>query len=415
MSDLKYRLQRQRQKIHVPTKTDHLSNRSLIFRINWFNCSFVFGLPLLALYGLCTLRQFVWQTWLWAAIFYLWSGLGITAGYHRLWSHASFTASKPLAIFLMIGGSGALQRSIQWWCLLHRAHHRWTDTELDPYNAQRGFFYSHVGWLLLDKIRIKKHVNIQDLRDDPIARWQHKNFDWFGPFIGFVFPTLVAYLFCNGDVYGGFYIAGVLRVVLIHHATYSINSLAHILGSKTFDDTISARDSIITSLCTLGEGYHNFHHEFPHDYRNGIKWWNYDPTKWFIYAMKCLGAAHDLNRFPANEIEKGELDMIEKRLIQRKQGVTYGLDIASLPMWTKHQFELETNKAKKNSRILIIASGIVYDATQFVDRHPGGEAIITQRHGNDVTKDFNGNVYNHTNAARNLMSHLRIARIKDLN
>lgn len=145
----------------------------------------------------------------------------------------------------MFGGCGALQGSVQWWSLLHRAHHRWTDTDSDPYNAQRGLFYSHVGWLLLDKIGIKGHIQMDDLIRNPLIRWQHRHFAVIGPLISFVFPTFIAWL-CWGDTYGGFFIAGALRQLFVHHATWCVNSLAHYLGETTFDDTISPRDHFIT-------------------------------------------------------------------------------------------------------------------------------------------------------------------------
>ena len=95
----------------------------------------------------------------------------------------------------MIGGSCAFQGSAKWWCLLHRAHHRWTDTDNDPYNAQRGFWYAHFGWIILDSIKVNDHVCIDDLKIDPIIKWQHLNIRWFCPFMSFIFPTLIAYIF----------------------------------------------------------------------------------------------------------------------------------------------------------------------------------------------------------------------------
>eukprot|EP01084_Bolivina_argentea_P309969 536226_1 len=415
MSDPKARLRRERsQKLFDKSflRDDHLSHQSIFERINWLNCTIVFGIPLIALYGVCTIREFVWQTWAWSFVYYLWCGLGVTAGYHRYWSHNSYSCSWFLQIFLMFGGTGALQGSIKWWSLLHRAHHRYTDTESDPYNSMRGFFYAHVGWLLLDNIRVDAHVDVEDLRSNKMVRWQHNNYHWFGPFMALILPTLIGYWFC-GDIRGGFYIIGALRLLFVHHATWCINSVAHYWGTATFDDTISPKDSILTGLLTLGEGYHNFHHEFPHDYRNGIHWWDYDPTKWFINLFSHFGVTYDLNKFPENEIIKGELDMIEKDLMLQKSKINYGVDIDTLPIWTKEEFEKE-NKNGKGKRILIIVSDIVYDCTDFVknNKHPGGRSIIIQRKGKDVTQDFNGTVYNHTNAARNLMSHLRIAKKK---
>eukprot|EP01083_Nonionella_stella_P086854 241486_1 len=415
MSDLKYRERRQKSQTEFVksfVREDHLVQRPWWSRINKLNCIIVFGVPMLALYGLCTIKTFVWQTWVWTFLFYLWTGLGITAGYHRLWSHGSWKCNKILETMLMIGGTGALQGSVKWWCLLHRAHHRWTDTDSDPYNSERGFWYAHVGWLLFDNIHVNAHINMKDLKSNPIVRWQNNNYAWFGPFMALIFPTIVAY-FINGDIRGGFYIAGALRLLFVHHATWFVNSLAHWTGTQTYDDTISPRDSIITGLLTLGEGYHNFHHEFPYDYRNGVRWYDYDPTKWFIYSMKLCGFAYNLDTFPMNEIEKGEIAMIEKKIKQRKQSINYGVQINTLPIWTKEECEKEMINAKKNKKIYIQMANIIYDATDFVisGKHPGGKAMIIGRNGKDVTDEFNGNIYNHTNAARNLMSHMRIARI----
>jgi len=308
----------------------------------------------------------------------------------------------------MCFGSGALEGSIKWWCLLHRAHHRWTDTDHDPYNSQRGFFYCHVGWLLLDNITVTKEIDINDLKSQPMIRWQHQNYLWFGPFMTFLFPALVGYALCDGDFRGGLFLAGFLRAVFVHHATWCVNSVAHYYGEAKFDDTLSPKDSILTGLLTLGEGYHNFHHEFPNDWRNGIRWYDYDPTKWLIGFLSQCGLTYDLKEFPSNEIEIGKIDMIEKKLRQKKSTLSYGPAIESLPSWPLSQIESE-----KKDKLLLIISGVVHDVTPFVtaNKHPGGKAILIQHNGKDVTKAFNGDVYNHTNAARNLMAHFRIARI----
>jgi len=419
MSDLKPQAFGRRQRTQKEFQTsfvrdDHLSDLPLLQRINWVNCVIVFGVPLLALYGLCTLHGILWQSWLWAVVYYFWTGFGVTAGYHRLWSHKSFTASVPLQCLLIFGGSGALQGSVKWWALLHRAHHRWTDTDCDPYNSMRGFLYSHVGWLLLDSIRVSEHIQLDDIKSNALIRWQHRNYFWFGPFTAFVFPALVAWFFW-GDIRGGFYIAGALRCFCLHHATWCVNSVAHLIGEHTFDDTISPRDHILTGLITFGEGYHNFHHEFPNDYRNGIHWWDYDPTKWLIFSMKCLGLASDLHTFPENEIVRGELDMATKQLLLKREGIDYGVEVETLPVWTQSEWAEQAKLAKEERNVLVAEKNIVYDVTQFMKegRHPGGKALLLSRNGKDITADFNGLVYNHTNAARNLMSHLRIARVSE--
>ena len=129
---------------------------------------------------------------------------------------------------------------------------------------------------------------------DPWIAWQHK---WYLPIAllaGFVFPTVVAGALW-GDYTGGYFYAAVARLVFVHHSTFCVNSLAHYAGSATYTDGHTARNSIITALVTMGEGYHNFHHEFPNDYRNGIEWYQYDPTQWFI---RCVRGTSELRRAP---------------------------------------------------------------------------------------------------------------------
>jgi len=241
------------------------------------------------------------------------TGLGITAGYHRLWAHRAYSAHWITRYFLCLTGAGALEGSIKWWCGGHRVHHRYTDTPSDPYNANGGFWYAHIGWMLLkpDPVHSKK-ADIRDLNADPIIRWQHKYYLIIAPFMAFVFPTLVAGLGW-GDWMGGYFYAGALRLLFVHHSTFCVNSVAHYFGEQSFDDHRSPRDSWVTALLTLGEGYHNFHHEFPNDYRNGIRTFDYDPTKWLIRGLNMIGLTSRLKTFPTNEIKKGVVLMQEKK------------------------------------------------------------------------------------------------------
>jgi stearoyl-CoA desaturase (delta-9 desaturase) len=204
---------------------------------------------------------------------------GITAGYHRLWAHRSYNAGKFLQYFLAIAGAGAVEGSIKWWSRGHRAHHRYTDTELDPYNAGEGFWYSHMGWMLVKPRRKPGVADVSDLSKNEVVRWQHKHYIALILFMSFILPTVIPWLAWN-DARGGYVYAGFVRLLFVHHSTFCVNSLAHWLGESPFDDKHSPRDHLITALCTIGEGYHNFHHQFPMDYRNAIKWYQYDPTKW---------------------------------------------------------------------------------------------------------------------------------------
>eukprot|EP01083_Nonionella_stella_P055288 145883_1 len=386
----------------------HLTNEPLYHQIHWPNCLVVFGIPLLAVYGIFT-TEFHSMTVLFAVIYYFFTGMGVTAGYHRLWSHASYKASSALQILLMIASSGALQGSAKYWAYLHRAHHRWTDTDRDPYNSMRGFWYAHFGWLLFRCDRVY-NICIKDLKSNRIIAWQHNHYVWFGPFMTLVFPALVTWYLWD-DFRGGFYIAGALRCALLHQGTWCVNSLAHsdLFGGKQhFDDTITPHDSVITAILTFGEGYHNFHHEFPSDYRNGIRWYQYDPTKWFLRLCRFIGAVYELNQFDANEIKRGMLDMREKNLVKEKESVNYGVDIGTLPVWTMDEY-VQQRKANESKHYVIFNDIVHQIPIEFINKHPGGVDMIRTRIGKDITKLFNGDIYNHSNAARNVLSHYRIA------
>lgn len=212
--------------------------------------------PALAIYGALTTKLET-KTFLWAVAYYFYTGLGITAGYHRLWAHRSYTASKPLQYFLALGGSGAVEGSIKWWSRGHRAHHRYTDTDLDPYSAQRGFLWAHIGWMIVKPRRRPGVADVSDLSNNEVVKWQHR---WYLPLIvgmGFLFPMAVAGLGW-GDWRGGFFFAGAARLAFVHHSTFCVNSLAHWLGEAPFDDKHTPKDHFLTALVTIGEGYHNF-------------------------------------------------------------------------------------------------------------------------------------------------------------
>jgi stearoyl-CoA desaturase (delta-9 desaturase) len=189
--------------------------------------------PFIAIYGLFT-TSFVWQTAVFTLLWYFLTGFGITAGYHRLFSHRAYEATLTL-------GAGAVQGSAQWWSRGHRAHHRYTDTDLDSYNAHKGMFYSHIGWLLFKPRRRPGVADVTDLTHDPTIQWQHRNYLSLTFFMSFIFPTLLCGLGW-GDYCGGYFFAGVLRLVFVHHSTFCVNSLAHYLGDTPFDDRYTPRD-----------------------------------------------------------------------------------------------------------------------------------------------------------------------------
>ncbi|PWY83388.1 hypothetical protein BO70DRAFT_24451 [Aspergillus heteromorphus CBS 117.55] len=392
-----------KEKVHIADTPITLQNWQK--HVNWLNVTMIVLIPL---YG-CI--QAFWvplqlKTAIWAIAYYFFTGLGITAGYHRLWSHCSYTASLPLRIWLALAGGGAVQGSARWWARHHRAHHRYTDTARDPYAVNKGLFYSHFGWMIL-KQNPKRfgRTDISDLNDDPVVVWQHRHFLKIVVMMGMVFPMLVAGLW--NDWWGGFIYAGILRIFVVQQATFCVNSLAHWLGEQPFDDRNSPRDHVLTALVTLGEGYHNFHHEFPSDYRNAIEWYQYDPTKWSIWLWKQMGLACDLKEFRANEIEKGRVQQLQKKVDEKRARLDWGTPLRELPV-----LEWDEYVEQARTRALVVVAGVVHDVSDFIQDHPGGRRMIQAGVGKDATAMFNGGVYYHSNAAHNLLSMMRAGVIR---
>lgn len=245
---------------------------------------------------------------------FVYCGMSITAGYHRLWSHKTYQAHWSLRFIFALGGAFALQNSILHWSSDHRIHHKHVDNnDVDPYSAKRGFWYSHIGWMCREyqAHRYHDYKNVRDLQKDSIVMWQHKHYLSLTLLMNFGVP--IAFGLWHGNLLNSLLLVGFLRLVLSHHTTFFINSLAHIWGKQTYTDKNTARDNGILALFTFGEGYHNYHHIFENDYRNGIRWWQFDPTKWLIKSCQWLGLTTKLRTSPEDKIEKMRLAMTLKR------------------------------------------------------------------------------------------------------
>jgi stearoyl-CoA desaturase (delta-9 desaturase) len=246
--------------------------------------------------------------WVWFTLFLGANGMAITCGYHRLFAHCTYEAHPILKVAYLVFGAMALQNSALNWAAGHRVHHRFIDDpERDPYCARRGFWFSHIGWMLRSYPSGEPDFSVvRDLQRDPMVMWQHNHYLFAALSTNFGLPLLIGYL--SGDVWGVFLLAGVLRLVVSHHFTFFINSLAHMWGSQPYTDDNTARDNPVVALLTYGEGYHNFHHMFAHDYRNGLRWWQWDPSKWFISSMRMFGLTRNLKRVPWFKIQRALLD-----------------------------------------------------------------------------------------------------------
>mgnify|MGYP000719442839 CR=1 FL=1 len=243
-------------------------------------------------------------------VLFYFTGMSITAGYHRLWSHKTYEAHPVVRVILAIGGAMTLQNSILHWSSDHRVHHRHVDVnDKDPYSAKKGFWFSHIGWMLREyqASTYSDYSNCKDLQKDKVVMWQHKHYLSIVLIANFGVCGLIGWL--NGSIIGMLLLAGVTRLVLVHHVTFFINSLAHIWGKRTYTDVNTARDNGILAFFTFGEGYHNYHHIFEYDYRNGIKWYQFDPTKWLIKSLSWVGLTKKLRTTPDERIEKAKIAM----------------------------------------------------------------------------------------------------------
>ncbi|KPJ79623.1 MAG: hypothetical protein AMJ58_11325 [Gammaproteobacteria bacterium SG8_30] len=284
--------------------------------VNWvtailFATTFAVAVTVVPWYGI--VHGYSATAWVFFFVFLAANGFSITAGYHRLWAHRTYEAHWSVRLVFMIFGAMALQNSILIWATDHRRHHRFVDdNDADPYSAKRGFWFSHIGWMLRFYESGKQDFsNGKDLQADPLVRFQHRFYVPIVLVTNVGFPLAIGWM--AGDLWGVFLLAGVLRLVLNHHFTFFINSLAHIWGTQPYNDNNTARDNPVLAFLTYGEGYHNFHHIFDRDYRNAVRWWQWDPTKWLICSLSWVGLTRKLQKVPDVTIERARLAMQFKR------------------------------------------------------------------------------------------------------
>jgi stearoyl-CoA desaturase (Delta-9 desaturase) len=284
-------------------------------RVNWITSWFLIGTLTLTLTALPPYLWYFGLDWFQVSLFFVMlaaTGFSISVGYHRLFSHITFQASWPVRLFTLIFGAGAFENSALMWASEHRRHHKHVDHDEDPYSISKGFFYAHIGWLIFKLKPDPPFDNVPDLWKDKLVCWQHRYVQIIAVVVSVVVPAMAGALW-NGwrGALGAVLISGVARIVVLQHCTFLINSACHVFGTQPYSLKCSARDSWFLALFTFGEGYHNYHHEFQHDYRNGVKPWNIDPTKWIIWTLSKLGLTRNLRRV---SIEKIRLAQTEAEL-----------------------------------------------------------------------------------------------------
>jgi stearoyl-CoA desaturase (delta-9 desaturase) len=249
-----------------------------------------------------------WQDLVVLAITYVLTGVGITVGYHRLLTHRSFKTSGLVRGILAALGSAALEGPAIEWAARHRMHHQFSDKPGDPHSphtehgsgwsgALKGLFHAHVGWTFKEAELANDERYCKDLRDDPVVRFVDKTFIlWVLVGLGVAFGLGVA---LTGTVAGGLtglLWGGAVRIFLLHHATFSINSLCHFFGRRQFETDDESRNLAWLALPTMGEAWHNNHHAFPTSASHGMGRWEIDPSALTIRALERLGLAHDVVR-----------------------------------------------------------------------------------------------------------------------
>jgi stearoyl-CoA desaturase (delta-9 desaturase) len=273
--------------------------------IAWVNTVFLCGSPVAALALLVVYH--VQGSWHWAdlvllALMYMATGTAITAGYHRLYAHNTYDCSSLIEMVYLAFGAAALQNSVLHWASDHRVHHRKVDKDEDPYNINKGFFWAHMGWIFYDSEPDQHFDKAPDLLANKLVCWQHRFYMPIAIATGFGFPLALGFLV--GRPFEFFLFGGLLRVVMVHHSTFLINSAAHYFGRRPYSLNNTARDSWWLAFFSFGEGYHNYHHAFQGDYRNGIKWYHWDPSKWLIRSLSWMRLTWRLNRTSDERILK---------------------------------------------------------------------------------------------------------------
>ncbi|XP_063243808.1 acyl-CoA Delta-9 desaturase [Bacillus rossius redtenbacheri] len=277
--------------------------------IKWPDLGVQLFIHLGCLYGLylCFFARLYTVLWAFALIYS--SGFGITAGAHRLWSHRAYKATWPLRLLLVFLFTIAGQRHVHAWALDHRVHHKYSETDADPHNAKRGFLFSHVGWLVLtphpDVVRKRSSIDMSDLEADPIVMWQKRLYVPLFALLVIAMPVLVPWYFWGESLWASFFIAFNFRFCVTLNIAFFVNSVAHMWGNRPYDKDISPVENLAVSVAALGEGWHNYHHVFPWDYKTAeLGGYAFNLTTGFIDAFARLGWAYELKSVSAEMVRR---------------------------------------------------------------------------------------------------------------
>jgi stearoyl-CoA desaturase (delta-9 desaturase) len=262
-------------------------------------------------------------------VLYLGRMFAITAGYHRYFAHRAFRLGRVPQLVLAFAGTTAAQKGPLWWASNHRDHHRYADTARDPHSPQHGFWWSHVGWVVSPLHKDVDRAQIADFARYPELRFLDRH-DWIGPWVLGVASFAIAGW--SGLVVGFFG-----STVLLWHATFLVNSYAHVFGRRRYGTTDTSRNSVLVALLTMGEGWHNNHHHYPASARQGFRWWEIDVTYYLLRALAVVGIVRGLRRPPvrarqSRRLRQGHLDLGALRLHLNRASATLERVREALPV-----------------------------------------------------------------------------------
>lgn len=277
--------------------------------IVWKNALGFLALHLAALFGLIiTILYGRVLTWVYVVVFDIFSGLGVTVGAHRLFTHRCFKAHWAVRFFLVTMHTIAGQNCMYIWVRDHRQHHKYSDTDADPHNATRGFFFSHIGWLMVRKhpevIRMGKHVDLSDLEADPFVMFQKTYYKTLYFLLSICFPIAIPVLGWNENIWVGLFGCYFFRMIILLNITWLVNSAAHMYGTRPYNNHIEPVESNLVSFLSLGEGWHNYHHCFPWDYRAAELGMKHDLSTKVIDFMARRGWIYDLKCASESMVKK---------------------------------------------------------------------------------------------------------------
>lgn len=354
----------------------------------------------------CTLLS--WTSIISFVILYSLVAACFTIGYHRLWTHRSFQASSLVQSVLYFFSSAAFPGPLSLWTRAHLLHHDQISKNPSPLSLSQ-LCQSQMWWTLLSN----QSSGVPP--PSPSSSLPLPSLDRYYPIVsllsGLLLPTIIGYAVL-GALLPAFLWFGCFRALLQNQVAASLHTLPRLpLGRRPYAAEISVFDSLILAVISLGDGYQNFHHTFPSDFRSGVRKYHWDPSKWLLRLLASLGLVTALTSTSRREWMRARLQTSTKILHEQWKSIDSKLGTvpeSQLPVYTWKQIEdMVVNQRKP----LVVIDGIVHTVEEFINIHPGGKKIIFSRIGKDATLDFNGAVYRHSKAARNLLGRLRVGKL----